>query len=205
MNLILFNGPPRSGKDTSAEAAETYLTGLPSDYWVEHEKFSAPLKTAFAGMMQAHIDNRFKVAHYEDHKEDIVPELGVSFRKWQQDYSEKFMKPLYGNAVFGRLLLGRLDRMKSMTSSGIGPDFIIISDCGFQIEVDYCVESGVFKNVLLFRVARDGCSYAGDTRAGVNLKQSDGTSAILYNATSLAQLRCDVCDAIEDWLKVIHV
>lgn len=150
--FILLNGPPRSGKDTAAKALLSIR-----DKFI-HEKFSAPLKEAFAGMMNVSIDD-FMVEYYEECKDEIIPFLGVSFRQWQIDFSEKFMKPLYGIDVFGRLLINRID--------SYSPNTYVISDCGFQIEVDHVIKNFPEKDVLLVRLHRQGCTYDGDSRGYV--------------------------------------
>jgi hypothetical protein len=160
MKLILFNGPPRAGKDT---ASRIFRELLGDSHTSGHEKFSRPLKGAFAGMMNVHMNEDFVVDHYEDHKDEIVPELDVSFRRWQQDYSEKFMKPLYGKDVFARLLIGRIDRIPWFSR----PDFIVVSDCGFQNEVDYVLDQKMFWQIYVVRIMRNGTSFEGDTREWV--------------------------------------
>ena len=128
MNFILFNGPPRSGKDTAAKIAEQYIDNE-TRYDAVWEKFSFPNKRAFAGMMGLECDDWGVVEPHEATKDEIIPVLGVSYRQWQIDYSEKYMKPLYGNDIFGRLLLDRCRRdADEIDDNGI----YIISDCGLS-------------------------------------------------------------------------
>lgn len=192
--FILLNGPPRSGKDT---AAKMILNGdsINFDYLVNHMKFSAPLKEAFAAVMEKDI-NDFVVEYYEDHKEEIIPFLGVSFRQWQIDFSEKFMKPLYGNDVLGRLFINRIQ-----ADLENGPDenwVYVISDCGFQVEVDHILKTFPPADVLLIRLFREGCTFVGDSRSYVI---APGCTEIdLRNNSNLTIFEDILTEHIKAWL-----
>jgi hypothetical protein len=192
IKFILLNGPPHSGKDTVAKMVIDNLSD--SEYLVSHEKFSAPLKEAFAAMMEGDINN-FVVEHYEDHKEEVVPCLGVSFRQWQIDFSEKFMKPLYGNDIFGRLLVQRINDSRLDADD----DWIfVISDCGFQIEVDHILKSIPKEDIFLIRLHREGTSFDGDSRSYVaapNCEELD-----FRNNASLNILEELICEHVNTWL-----
>lgn len=163
MKLILLNGAPRTGKDHSAH----HLIDN-SDRLLVFERFSRPIKEAFAAMMMVGIDEFFNVDGYEAEKDKIIPLLGVSFRQWQIDFSEKFMKPLYGKNIFGKLLLSRLEEYpKLYPSSDYGELIVVIPDCGFQIEVDTVVADFPGEDILLIRIERPGFDFTGDSREHV--------------------------------------
>lgn len=149
--FILLNGPPRSGKDTAAKMIIEILRA--AGHTAYEDKLSAPIKEAFAGTVQADI-NEFVVAGYEASKEQVIPMFGVSFRQWQIDFSEKFMKPLYGKDIFSKLLLARTTE----------EDFCVVSDCGFQREADYL--SGQAECYVI-QIHRPGTSFDGDSREWV--------------------------------------
>lgn len=157
MNFILFNGPPRSGKDTAAKVVFSHILYEHSKFVPVWEKFSFPLKRTFAGIMNIYCDTYGNVEYYEQYKEETVRPFDVSYRQFQIDLSEKFLKPVYGENIFGRLLLQRChDRTDLNDTSPI----FIVSDCGFQIECD--ILRG--HNVLLIRMDRDGCDFSDDSR-----------------------------------------
>jgi hypothetical protein len=121
MTFLLFSGPPSSGKDTAAKIAWQHIWDKEPNHDPVWEKFSFPNKRAFAGMMGLTCDPWGYVFPWEDTKDEVIPVLGVSYRQWQIDYSEKYMKPLYGEDVFVRLLLNRCNQRLSK------PVFIVSS------------------------------------------------------------------------------
>lgn len=183
--LFLFNGPPRCGKDTSTRLALDLIEQHNHLVFTKHEKFSAPNKAAFASLVNAPYKN-FIVSGYEERKEEIIPWLGVSFRQWQIDFSEKFMKPLYGEDIFARLLIERL------VNDPMIPDVVLISDCGFQTEVDYLAKtlgaSGQW-HITLVCLVRDGCSFAGDSRSRVQPTPGIDKFTLLHNDGPESSLR----------------
>lgn len=193
MKLILLNGPPRSGKD---HATKLLLEKL--DQVTHLERFSRPNKEAFAAMMFVPIDNLFRVDVFESNKEEMIPLLGVSYRQWQIDFSEKFMKPLYGNAIFGKLLFSRLEEVPKMYPfEDYGEVVVLVPDCGFQIEVNVVVNELPPEDILLIRLDRDSCSFAGDSRERVEPTNGIRTIDIKNDGTPLFEQQ--VLDAVNDF------
>lgn len=190
MNIILFNGPPRSGKDTAAKFAFDFINTKYRNRYGLWEKFSFPNKRAFAGMMGLACDAWGVVEPYEAIKDRAIPNLGFSYRQWQIDYSERFMKPLYGKDIFGRLLL---DRLSCFNLEKFIP---VVSDCGFQVECD--VLKG--HNVLLFTMSCKGCTFEGDSREWV--RPYDGWRHYFCNNDyPLDQLKDYIEELVADWLR----
>lgn len=172
--VVLFNGPPRSGKDTAAISALLHVR-KEMNYNLDRvrvDKFAMPIKRAFAGMINTPIDEFGNAWEYERQKETKVPVLGVSYRQWQIDFSERYMRDLYGTDVFARLFC---DRNKDA-------DVVLVSDCGFSVEGKEITEHFGHDNVMLVRLHRDGCTFKGDSRSYVEFPcyrnvdlQNDGT------------------------------
>jgi hypothetical protein len=174
VKITLFNGPPRSGKDTAALKLVKYLES-------GFERFSMPLKASFAAISSSHIDKFGNVDPYEKTKEEIIPWLGVSYRQYQIDMSEKFFKPLYGEFIFGKLLAERLSSMRMY-------DRIVIPDSGFAHEVKPLIDKFGEENIKLVRVHRPGFDFTGDSRSYISGVvpdeidiQNDGTQAEFEN------------------------
>lgn len=153
--LILLNGPPGVGKDTAALAIEADTRIDPPVFF---ERFSRPNKEAFAALMNAPIDEYFAVEGYETDKSKIIPLLGVSYRQWQIDFSERFMKPLYGTTIFAKLLLSRIEPYAA------DPMIFVIPGCGFQTEVDHLAREFPPDDILFFTIQRPGHTFEGDSR-----------------------------------------
>lgn len=144
--IILLNGPPRSGKDTAALILAESIGAM-------QDKMSWPLKNGVSGILNT------TFSALEEKKEEVIPALGVSFRQAQIDMSEKFMKKVYGEDIFGRLLVGRIRESPWY-------DLWCISDCGFQVELR-AVAKAFPGQVALLRLHRSGCSFDGDSRQWV--------------------------------------
>lgn len=155
--IILFNGPPRSGKDTAARFLFD-TDWMKDNYFVVFDRMSMPVKKAFAGMVAAPIDSRGNVAYHEDHKAELIGILGISYRQWQIDFSERFMKPLYGEAIFANLFI---DRQRRQHKDAV----ILVPDCGFVVEYKTLVNHFGKQNVLLVEVIRPGFDFTGDSRS----------------------------------------
>lgn len=181
---VLINGAPRSGKDT---IAKWFFNTHPKR--VFFERFSMPHKLAFAAMMDQHINLWGEVDHFEDIKDEIIPTLGISFRRWQIDFSEKFMKPLSGENVFGRMLHARTRNFPPST-------IVVIPDCGFQIEVDTLRD----EDCLLIRVERNGCDFSSDSRSFVEPAPKWAFEQIENNGTR-SDLQKSSFSLITKWLE----
>lgn len=141
--IFQLNGPPYCGKDTVADALLELLSGIYVKY-----KMTTPMDKAIQAKM-GWSDSVFKMWR-EEKKEEPIPGLGISMRKYLQTISEKWWKPTFGEDIFGKIALGHLAGWE------------IISDCGFECE-QIPIAKG-FPNHLLVRIHRDGCTFEGDTR-----------------------------------------
>lgn len=192
MKIILLNGPPRCGKDT----AVSILCDLYGDtYTIRWERFSRPHKEAFAAMAREYIDDRFNVTQYEHRKDEVIPWLGVSYRQWQIDFSEKFMKPLYGEDIFSRMLIERIRHRIAVERY-----LCIISDCGFQTEVDALTARWRRNDLMLIRILRDGCSFKGDSRNYVFAHKGIYEAEILNSGTK-EDLRETLLSATKEFMQ----
>ena len=165
MKILLVNGPPRSGKDTLADA-------LP----MQTLKFATPLRTgvpAMFGIPQETYDDLI-----ENHKETPTPLLqGMSPREAQIWLSEEVMKPKFGPFIFGQILVGTAKTVS-------GP--VVVSDSGFYEEAQVVVEEFGPENVRLIRLHRDGCTFAGDSRSYI--AQDDVLSIDIKNDGTVQDL-----------------
>lgn len=173
--IILLNGPPSSGKDTAARHIRELYNLLPftddigDNHYLKNtnkrcilDRMSMPIKRAFAGTMGLPITEDGIVEPWESKKEEIIPEFGVSYRQWQIDFSESFLK-CYRQEIFGELLSARIARRFQKNIANL----IVIPDCGFAIEIDVIYRTFEYENILLVRCHRPGFTFAGDSRSYV--------------------------------------
>ena len=162
--LILFNGPPRSGKDTAVDYLE-------ENYSVYGLKFASPLHRAARETITDLVGYE-KCKHYsEDAKNDVIPELGSSYRNFCIWLSENFYKPNFGSDIFGRMAAGRVkDRIASHNRFDTEIHFAC-SDSGFAAEAKPVIDVIGAENVMLVQLYREGCSFAGDSRNYIDLSE----------------------------------
>lgn len=156
--IFFFNGPPRCGKDTAAIYTINRFT--PVDFTprqeIKFDRFAMPIKRAFAGMTASDIDRFGNCEPWESTKGDVIPWLGVSYRQWQIDFSEKYLKG-YGQDIFARLFVQRNESARARA--------IVVPDSGFAEEVAPVAEHFGVENILLLRIHRPGFDFTGDSRS----------------------------------------
>lgn len=159
VKIVLFNGPPSSGKDT---LANQLVLRIPRS---EVVKFAAPLKTVATHLYCDGDSRKFYELDQADKKNTPHPTfLGKSCRQVQIDISEVYMKPMHGKHVFGEFLKRTINRKVDNT------DIFFVSDSGFREEAEVLVEEFGAQNILLVRLKREGFDYKNDSRDYIDLK-----------------------------------
>lgn len=168
MQIILLNGPPRSGKDTSAAHIRTLLGSR--DY-----KLSKRLKEMAHGLygVLAPVDDfgrRCIAPHdwFEAKKDAPLAEFrGLTPRQAYIAVSERYVKPVHGGDSLGRWLAGDLARDN--------PPVATVSDSGFRPELEALVRAFGAPSFLLVRLhpttkgSRVANPFSGDSRGHVDL------------------------------------
>ena len=165
--VIILNGAPSTGKDTIAHffRDELYFEKME----VKTELFSIALSVS--GISEKDWFERY------DDRENNLKEVpwgklnGISQREFLVKISEDWMKPVFGDDVFGIKAANRI-----MDSEN---ELFIFSDGGFKEEFDAITSVVGEENVLLIRLHRNGCSFEGDSRSHLSHKheidiQNDG-------------------------------
>ena len=157
---ILFNGPPRSGKDTAGDAVRSAFTGTMK------VKFSDPLKDGVHGLYGFH---GVSVDYFEDTK-DLEQEdlLGYTPRQAYIDLSENYVKPCHGKDAFGKIATRRMARKIEEIEDRFDPIFVV-PDLGFVEEAIPVRDLLGAENVLTLQLFREGKTFAGDSRNYVDL------------------------------------
>lgn len=153
MKFVLLNGPPGCGKDTVASHLIPYIE-------FKHLKFASPIKRMVAGLFQCSMseleackDKRNRMLRHDNFPttEDDTP------RRLLIALSEELLKPRYGNSFFGNVLWSEA-RISTQ-------ELFVVSDCGFQAEVERLIASAGERNCLLIRIHREGHTFDGDSRS----------------------------------------
>lgn len=173
--VVFFNGPPFSGKDTA-------LRLLPS---LKRVSFADVLKDQFEAAF----------SYYERpegaDKDLPMPEpfQAQTYRQGLIGYSERFMKPLFGQDIFGKILL---EEMRHDRHPVFG-----ITDSGFEYEAQPIIDHYGIGNCALVRVVRTGYDFKGDSRTywktTFQMKQF-----VAYNTGSLEDYR-SILQPILQW------
>ena len=152
--IIFLNGPRHSGKDTAYEfIAKEYLN-------VRHRKFAGPLKAAAKAMFNL-TDPEFKELEATGNKKKIQPNslfFGMSWVEVLIWLSEEVMKPKFGSAIFGGLMLTELAKQTAAR-------FTVITDSGSEHEALPVINVCGPENCHVIRMYRPGYSFAGDSRS----------------------------------------
>ena len=197
VRAIFFNGPPRSGKDTAAEATAKYLDDV-FDGAVFHLKFSALLKRKvheFLGLPSN--------ALFEETKGTRLPEFyGSTPREAYISISEDFAKPRFGEDIWCRLFWAEAERLiRAATLTTTGPIFLVISDLGFQVEIEYFLKRLATSQIAIGRLIRQGTSFDGDSRRYVFSNRGGLVwEKSLYNNKSVAEFGEVVRGFVRDFL-----
>jgi hypothetical protein len=175
MKIILFNGPPRCGKDTASNF-------LGSRHGINNTipmKFAAPLHAA----AKSCLPESSLLYYSEEHKDEIIPALGVSYRQLCINLSEDHFKPTYGVDIFGRLAAASISsfEQEKQRHCVLNETTYIFSDSGFAYESQAVIDMAGPENVTLVRIYREGCSFSGDSRSYIDLSNQNISAVDILN------------------------
>lgn len=161
--ILLFNGPPNSGKDTGADYITKHLR-------IPKIKFSTPAKEG----THVSLDLPATVDQYEQNKDNPSDDFfGLTPRQAYIAHSEAYMKVIYGADIFAKLFI------RHISEWAIFQKQFVVSDCGFDIEFLTLLEHYGAENIGLIRLTRDGCTFANDSRNWI-VPPSNVTDHIIY-------------------------
>lgn len=166
--LILFNGPPRSGKDTVGGHLQYHLlnkTTIDSDL-IYQFKFATPLKQAANIFLN---DYSHSIYTFEDVKDEPQPILnGGTYRELLIRISENAVKT-FGKDVFGNMAFARM--RENLSNDGYSElcGVHICTDSGFEEECQPLIEAFGEENTLLVRLHREGCDFSSDSRSHLDI------------------------------------
>jgi len=169
--IIILNGPPRSGKDEIGH----YLATAYDFFQI---KFAQPLRDAAYVFFDHEDIDEFKAMTFQNDK---------TGRDWMIGLSEQITKPIFGDDFFGVKAAQRVSQLERSR--------IVVTDAGFQTEVNAFIktlresESGHY-TFEVWHVEREGCDYANDSRGRIWIKSS--VPMVVENDGSIEGLKAKV-------------
>lgn len=146
--IILFNGPPRSGKDTIAK----YINQIISKS--EIIKITKPIKEKTHQFYN--IDKPYD--YFDDEKIKDSPSIYFNNMTPREAYikTSNELKKEYGKNIIMDLFIKEIEKSDS--------NIIINSDIGDNNELNRIMEIFDHENIILFRIYRDGKTFKKDCR-----------------------------------------
>lgn len=146
--VVILNAPSKSGKDAVAE--HMCGNGLP----YARREFKDKLYDLVMCIYGVNEGDFFRI--YSSDKELPLECFGgLSVRQAMIKVSEEVIKPNFGKDYFGKQLAGSL----------VGGMVNVVSDGGFIEELVPVIEAVGEENILIIRIAREGYTFKGDSRA----------------------------------------
>lgn len=195
VKVVFFNGPPGSGKDTISNMVSDHLSQSCRATSDRHLHQFVPKQLKAAEPLKRAVHATFGRVYQEFQKEIPQDELlGMTPRKMYITFSERMFKPVFGENFFGSLLAQKIIKLPS-------DSLVLISDCGFQSEVEQVVKAVGEKSCILVRLHREGCDFLGDSRGYVSYPSIVGID--IENNGSKERLLDTVLNKLETWLNII--
>jgi len=180
LNIIWFNGPPKSGKDTCAN----YIRDKLGVNHCLHIKLADPIDRALRGLF-SHIDEK-TWTELRESKKDV--KVDILFSKSLRDsfisFSEDWAKEFYSPDIFGLIAA---ERIKLAIQQNKNIHTVVFSDSGFAEELLAVKRSINNAKHFLIRIHREGCSYTNDSRS--YLSNICETELDIQNTSFLALFR----------------
>ena len=146
--IVLFNGPPGSGKDDACIVLEKYK--------VEHLSFKHELYKSVCDYFNVDYDWFMEGYNVREIKENLVEwKLGGRTRRQAMIYvAEEIIKPIYGKDYYAKQVSNQIDPTKNYC----------ISDLGYAEELEAIVDKFGKNNVAVIQLEREGYDFSKDKR-----------------------------------------
>ncbi|MBO13904.1 MAG: hypothetical protein CME87_00280 [Herbaspirillum sp.] len=128
-------------------------------------KFAKRLKEMAHGLygLTNAVGNALEHSEFEHVKETPNERLmGLTPRECYIAVSERYLKPMHGEDIIGRMLLESLTKHDNWHTA-------VVTDSGFVDEAKVIVEHFGVENIAVIRLHRDGCCFTNDSRGYIRL------------------------------------
>jgi hypothetical protein len=187
--IVLLNGPPRVGKNTAAN-----ILRMASNENSLVLGFLHHLKRMCHAIYLGEKGWFLDPDYFDVVKGEPFEYLaGKSWRQIYIHYSEVVIKPLHGDGWFGDRFI---DAVRESTAQSI-----YVPDSGFRGESERVVAAFGSDNVRLIRLHRHGCTYEGDSRSHIDLRDLGVACSDVINVEGdPAPMRHGLLRALHGWV-----
>jgi len=197
--IIIVNGPPGCGKDM----AVTYLKkDIPN---CEVFRFADPLRKIFRAMfnftdiqtynlLENLKDEQSVTLGYADWPASDAPATR-SPREVLIDISENYIKPMFGDAHLGKLVVREINQTPCR--------YALINGGGFDGEVEAIVKAFSPGNVFILQIERPGCDFDNDSRDWIDWKKWGCKGKRINNEHELDLYRIQLWRALR-WIPALE-
>lgn len=196
VSILLFNGPPGSGKDTAVR----FLIDENRDYSAHVVRFSDPLKDSICSWLgiRRGSPQEQELERYKD--EPNIYLGGLSYRQAQIALSEMHIKPTYGAEIFGTWLAARIRRIVELNAAALvqKPQTFFVPDSGFESEFNSLRQCFPDADIGIMQVHRRDYDFTNDSRSYI---EPLNTPIVRVDNTTLDQYKQNVMKAYDTWRK----
>lgn len=164
---VIFNGPPRIGKDTLSRLIVPYLSGGVRITCFKEKLYDACFDMLWPEFQLFAPRDWWGTESYDELKDEELAKLVLTdgfegtARQCLIHVSEDVIKPLHGARYFGEAMAATLQ-----------PGYNIISDGGFGPELEPVLEAA--DHVIVVRLFKHGYTFAGDSRRYIDVDAYPG-------------------------------
>lgn len=196
--IVMFNGPPGSGKDTAVEQCMKAMRDdkLFKGFACSHSKFVDPVR----GLLQKGLcllPSEFEEAKTERRVFDL---LGTDIRSFMIDLSENVYKHRDPDFFIG-YMIKQIEDIEIVSAHHL---VVFISDLGFENEHEKMTSYFGERNVLSIKLHRYGTTFDGDSRDYVSAKNKNVRS-VFNDGPDPLQLRDELVETIGKYFGAQYV
>lgn len=166
--VVIFNGPPNSGKDYIGEALLKRCE-MDAGIFMYKERLYQILAAIYG------YDVNDLTLHCKKRSVKDIPTNyfeGLSPRQALIKVSEEAVKPAFGDDYFGKVMLKRI--------FDAGIELAIITDAGFVKEVEPLVLNPHIERIIIVRLFAEDCSFDKDSRNYLSRSQFGDYDKMIY-------------------------
>lgn len=196
-HTFIFNGPPRSGKDTAANHAYEHSAGWNQRLRI---KFAQPIDDAISAIFRLSPDYYHRWQKYRNDpilkdSEPFLDASGKTAREIMIGFSEVFAKPYLGQGIFAYLAAQQVRKIQRHYN----PTLTVVSDCGFQEEFDiFARRTAKDSQIHLITLNRTGCDFSNDSRQYVQPNNWTQSHTVLENNSTQAEFEKRIIELIKE-------